>query len=75
MKLVNFYEVRDEKGETEWGGADYRQAVEWFRRSLGNSICVSVWNEESEEDFKLITDSIDITCILLATILNEKERV
>ena len=45
MKLINFYEVADRKGDTAWGGASESEAVEWFRRGLDNSIYVSVWNE------------------------------
>ncbi len=46
MKLVNFYEVMDRKGDIAWGGASPSEAVEWFRRGLDNSIFVSVWNEQ-----------------------------
>ena len=68
MKPVRFYEVANSKGEIEWGGASEREAVEWFRRGLDRSIYVSVWDEENELDFKLITDKIDITKVILATL-------
>ena len=67
MKPVNFYEVHDRKGEVEWGGASESEAVAWFRRGLDRSIYVSVW-DESEEDYRLITDKIDITRVVLATL-------
>jgi hypothetical protein len=67
MKPVNFYEVHDRKGEVEWGGASESEALAWFRRGLDRSIYVSVW-DESEEDFKLITDKIDVTKLVLTTL-------
>ena len=71
MKLINFYEVADRKGDTAWGGASESEAIEWFRRGLDNSIYVSVWNEEDIEEPKLVIDKIDITKIILATIVGE----
>ena len=41
---------------------------------MDRSILVSVWDEQSEDDFKLITDKIDITAIVLATITSEREK-
>ena len=74
MKLVNFYEVQDRKGEVEWGGASVSEAITWFRRGLDRSIFVSVWNEADIENPILITDKIDITSIVLATITSEREK-
>ena len=74
MKLINFYEVQDRKGEIAWGGASESDAIAWFRRGLDNSIYVSVWNEEDIEEPKLVVDKIDITALVLATILSERER-
>ena len=71
MKLINFYEVADRKGDTAWGGASASDAIAWFRRGLDNSIYVSVWNEEDIEEPKLVIDKIDITKIILATIVGE----
>ena len=59
MKLINFYEVMDRKGDIAWGGASASEAVEWFRRGLDNSIFVSVWNEEDIEEPVLVTDKIE----------------
>jgi len=74
MKPVNFYEVQDHKGEVAWGGASALQAVEWLRRGLDNSIYVSVWDETDIEEPKLITDKIEVTKLVLATIMDERER-
>ena len=74
MKLINFYEVMDRKGDIAWGGSSTGEAVEWFRRGLDNSIFVSVWNEEDIEDPRLITEKIDVTTLVLATITSERER-
>ena len=73
MKLINFYEV-SRKGDTVWGGASESEAVEWFRRNLDNSIYVSVWNEEDIEEPKLVIDKIDITKLVLTTIVSERGR-
>lgn len=74
MRLVNFYEVMDRKGDIAWGGASASDAVAWFRRGLDNSIFVSVWNEEDIEDPRLLTDKIDVTALVLATITSEREK-
>ena len=73
MKPVNFYEVQSKSGDVEWGGASALVAVEWFRRGLDNSIYVSVWDETDIEEPKLITDKIEVTKLVLATIMNERE--
>ena len=74
MKLTNFYEVMDSKGDIAWGGASVTDAVEWFRRGLDNSIFVSVWNEENIEEPVLVTDKIEVTALVLATITSERSR-
>lgn len=74
MKLINFYEVMDRKGDIAWGGASASEAVEWFRRGLDNSIFVSVWNEEDIEEPVLVTDKIEVTNLVLATITSERSR-
>jgi hypothetical protein len=73
MKLNNFYEVMDRKGDISWGGTSVTEAVEWFRRGLDNSIFVSVW-EEKPDDAVLVTDKIEVTALVLATITSEKEK-
>ena len=74
MKLINFYEVMDRKGDIAWGGASASEAVEWFRRGLDNSIFVSVWDEQDAEEPVLVTDKIEVTSLVLATITSEREK-
>jgi hypothetical protein len=74
MKLINFYEVMDRKGDIAWGGASASEAVEWFRRGLDNSIFVSVWDEQNIEEPVLVTDKIEVTTLVLATITSERSR-
>lgn len=73
MKLVTFYEVADSKGETEFGDSSPAKAIEWFRKGLDKKVYASVWNEETE-DFQLVTDKIDVTPLIQATIMSERER-
>ena len=74
MKLTNFYEVMDRKGDVTWGGASEAEAVKWFRQEQGNSLFVSVWNEEDIEEPVLVTDKIEISGLVLATIMDQMER-
>lgn len=74
MKLVNFYEVQDRKGDIQWGGASSIEAITWFRRGLDSSIFVSVWDEEDIEEPKLVTDKIDITNAVMAALMSEVGR-
>ena len=74
MKLTNFYEVMDRKGDIAWGGASALEALEWFRRGLDNSIFVSVWNEDDPENPVLVTDKIEVTALVLATITSERSK-
>lgn len=75
MKPINFYEVTEEDGKNAlWGGISALQAIEWYRRGLDHKIYVSVWDEEDIEEPRLITDKIDVTNLVMATIMNERER-
>lgn len=74
MKPIKFYEVMDRKGDVVWGGASAREAITWFRRGLDNSLFVSVWDEENEDDFRLITDKIEITGVVLSALADERGR-
>ena len=67
QRPTNFYEVLDHKDQAVWGGASASEAIQWFRRGLDQKIYVSVW-DESTEDYRLITDKIDITRVVLATL-------
>ena len=70
MKAVNFYEVADHKGDTVWGGASAMEATTWFRKGLDSKLYVSVWDEEDIEEPRLVTDKIDITPMVLASIMS-----
>ena len=74
MKLTNFYEVMDIKGDIAWGGASALEAVEWFRRGLNSSVFVSVWNEEDIEEPRLVIDKIEISSVIRAAIALEHDR-
>ena len=71
-KAVNFYEVQDHRGEVEWGGASATDAIEWFRRGLDRSIYVSVWDEEDIEEPRLLIDKIEVTKLVLASIMSDR---
>lgn len=75
MKPVNFYEVMDRKGDIQTGTASASEAVSWFRRGLDNSIFVSVWDESDPEEPYLITEKIEVTALVLATITSEREKL
>lgn len=75
MSPTNFYEVMDKYGDLLWGGENVHEAVGFYRRFEGASVFVSTWNTQNEDEYRLITDKIEITPVLAATILNEKERV
>ena len=55
MKLINFYEVMDRKGDIAWGGSAASEAITWFRKGLDSAIFVSVWDEEDGEDPRLLS--------------------
>lgn len=73
MKAVTFYEIMDRKGDIQTGTASPSEAIAWFRRGLDNSIFLSVWDEENEDDFRLITDKTDVTSLVLAAITSARE--
>lgn len=73
-KPTKFYEVMDARGDLVWGGAHPIEAVRWFRRGLDNTLFVSVWDEENEDDFRLLNDKIDISALVLATLADEAGR-
>jgi hypothetical protein len=75
MKLVNFYEVTEKDGTNAvWGGVSALQAVEWFRKELDRRVFVSIWNEEDPEEPRLVTDKIEVSSLVLATILDERDK-
>ena len=71
---VVFYEVSDNQGIAIWGGENPVEALKWYRNSpAGSKIWVSQY-EADEEDAKLVLDLIEITPIVLATILDSIDR-
>ena len=71
---VVFYEVSDSQNIAIWGGESPQEALDWYRRSpTGSKIWVSQY-EADEEDAKLVLDLIEITPIVLATILDSIDR-
>lgn len=71
MKLTKFYEVMDSESDIVWGGESAYEAVSWFRRTPDGKVQVSVWNTESEEDYRLVDNPIEVTELIRATILNQ----
>ena len=73
MLLTKFYEVMDGESDILWGGENAYEAVQWYKRTPNAKVQVSVWNTESEDDYRLVDNVIDITSIIQATILSERE--
>ena len=67
MNPQTFYEVK-QKGESVWGGASAYTAIQWFRKTRDADLFVSVWNEE--EDYRLLIEPINISPVVLATLLS-----
>lgn len=74
MKPTNFYEVADHRGDAMWGGISALSAIEWFDKGLDRKVYVSVWDEEDIEEPRLLIDKIDVTNLVLATMMNEMEK-
>ena len=63
-ELILLYEVVDESGRAEWGGASAEQAMQWLTLAPENArLLVSAWDSD-EEDAHLVGQSIDITEII-----------
>ena len=63
-ELILLYEVVDESGRAEWGGASAEQAIQWLSLAPAEArILVSAWDSD-EEDAHLVGQSIDITEII-----------
>lgn len=69
MKLTQFYEVMDSESDIVWGGESAYEAVEWYNRTPNAKVQVSVWNTESEDDYRLVDSPIEVTQLIRATIL------
>ena len=75
MKPTNFYEVTEKDGKNAvWGGASALDAVEWYRRGIDRRVFVSIWDEADPEEPRLVVDKIEVGALVLATIMNERER-
>ena len=67
--LILLYEVVDENGRAEWGGANAEHAIQWLSLAPREArILVSAWDSD-EEDAHLVGQSIDITEIVRAASL------
>ena len=63
-ELILLYEVVDESGRAEWGGANAEQAMQWLTLAPDNArLLVSAWDSD-EEDAHLVGQTIDITEIV-----------
>ena len=63
-ELILLYEVVDESGRAEWGGANAEQAMQWLTLAPDNArLLVSAWDSD-EEDAHLVGQTIDITEII-----------
>lgn len=70
---LDFYEVTDDQDIAVWGGGQAREAVAFFRQSIGNRLYVSKWVEEGLEA-RMIGEAVDITDLITETIKNTLER-
>lgn len=67
-KHISLYEISDSKDVAIWGGEDPVSALAWYRSAPPNSkIWVSGWLAD-DEDARLISEPVEITQIVLATI-------
>jgi hypothetical protein len=63
-ELILLYEVVDDSGRAEWGGASAEQAIQWLTLAPAEArILVSAWDSD-EEDAHLVGQTIDITEII-----------
>jgi len=68
-ELILLYEVVDESGRAEWGGANAEQAIQWLSLApSGSRVLVSAWDSD-EEDAHLVGQTLDITDIVRAASL------
>ena len=73
-KHISLYEISDSQDIAIWGGEDPVSALGWYRSApTGSKIYVSGWLAD-EEDARLISEPIEITPLVLATIADCMER-
>ena len=74
MKLANFYEVKDSGGDSAFGSESALETVRFFRKTPNARVVVTVWDTEKGEDMVLVTDQIDVTALILATISDQMDK-
>ena len=74
MKLANFYEVKDSEGNSTFGSESALETVRFYRRIPNARVVVTVWDTEKGEDMVLVTDQIDVTALILATISDQMDK-
>lgn len=74
MKLANFYEVKDSEGNSAFGSESALETVRFFRRLPNARVVVTVWDTSKGEDMVLVTDQIDVTSLILATISDQMDK-
>lgn len=73
-KYISLYEICDEENIAIWGGENASEALKWYRNSPPDSkIFVSEWLAD-EEDARVVSNPIEITPLVLATIADCMER-
>lgn len=74
LKHIIFYEISEPNNIAVWGGESAIEALKWYRNSpSGSKIWVSEWITD-DEDAKRMSEQIEITDIVLATIADCMER-
>lgn len=74
LRHIMFYEISDHSDIAMWGGESASEALEWYRKApFGSKIWVSEWITD-DEDAKRMSEQIEITDIVLATIADCMER-
>ena len=67
--LILLYEVVDESGRAEWGGANAEQAIQWLSLAPREARILVSAGDSDEEDAHLVGQTIDITEIVRAASL------
>ena len=74
VKRIIFYEVSDAQNIAIWGGESPQEALKWYRNSPnGSKIYVQEWLTD-DKDARQVSSQIEITSIVLSTIVNCMER-
>lgn len=75
MRSHIFYEVRDGSGAI-WGGESANECIEFYRRndSINATIWASEWEGGEGVELYQTSKAIDVTTIVLATMLASLQR-